>query len=90
VAPDCTPKIPNAFTPNNDTINDGFLPIGEAIESYNLTIYNRWGQEVFQGVQPWNGVTGGKDAPCDVYIYKVDIQICDTVKTYLGEVTLIR
>jgi gliding motility-associated-like protein len=90
VAPDCTPKIPNAFTPNNDSTNDGFLPIGEAIESYNLTIYNRWGQEVFQGVQPWNGVTGGKDAPCDVYIYKVDIQICDTVKTYLGEVTLIR
>ena len=90
VPPDCTPKIPNAFTPNNDTVNDGFEPIGRAIESYNLTIYNRWGQEVFSDTKPWDGQLGGKDAPCDVYIYKVNIQICDNIKTYSGEVTLIR
>ncbi len=90
VAPDCTPKIPNAFTPNNDTTNDDFLPIGEAIESYNLTIYNRWGQEIFSDTKPWDGQLGGKDAPCDVYIYKLNMQICGNDQIFSGDVTLIR
>ncbi len=90
IPPDCTPEIPNAFTPNGDSTNDSFLPIGDTIESYNLTIYNRWGQEIFSDTKPWDGQLGGKDAPCDVYIYRLNMQICGNDQSYLGEVTLIR
>jgi gliding motility-associated-like protein len=88
--PDCTPKIPNAFTPNSDSTNDSFFPIGNTIDAYNLTIYNRWGQEIFSDTKPWDGQLGGKDAPCDVYIYKLNMQICGNNQTFLGDVTLIR
>jgi gliding motility-associated-like protein len=90
IPPDCTPKIPNAFTPNSDDTNDSFFPIGDTIDSYNLTIYNRWGQEIFSDTKPWDGQLGGKDAPCDVYIYKLNMQICGNDQTFSGDVTLIR
>jgi gliding motility-associated-like protein len=90
ISPDCNHKLPNAFTPDGDTANDEFKPLGTAIESYNLTIYNRWGQEIFNGNAPWNGRYKDQDAPCDVYIYTVDIQICGKKQTASGSITLIR
>ncbi|TAE49747.1 MAG: PKD domain-containing protein, partial [Bacteroidetes bacterium] len=68
--------VPTAFTPNGDGNNDE-LRIGH----YNLTvfqiqIYNRWGQLVFEADQPdfaWNGADqGGKAVPEGVYVYYVD------------------
>ena len=48
---DFTVFVPNSFTPNSDEVNQTFLPIiaGEyKEESYQLTIYDRWGEVVFQ------------------------------------------
>ncbi|MBA3899890.1 MAG: gliding motility-associated C-terminal domain-containing protein, partial [Bacteroidetes bacterium] len=52
--------IPNAFTPNNDGLNDSFYPKGEGIQpdSYTMMIFNRWGEMIFQSSQldhGWNG-----------------------------------
>ncbi len=40
--------IPNAFTPNNDGINDNFKPTGLGMKRYQMMIYNRWGEKVFE------------------------------------------
>ena len=52
--------FPNAFTPNGDTKNDDFGPLGNvaAISNYHLQVYNRYGEIVFSSRDPfekWNG-----------------------------------
>lgn len=70
--------MPNAFTPNGDGQNDGFLGKGflEGISDFNMTIWNRWGELVYESNDPsdeWNGRqmnTGGM-SPDGVYVYLV-------------------
>ncbi len=70
--------MPNAFTPNGDGLNDGFLGKGflEGATNFNMTIWNRWGELVFETKDPaeeWNGRaqnTGGT-SPAGVYVYLV-------------------
>ncbi|MFM7618694.1 MAG: gliding motility-associated C-terminal domain-containing protein, partial [Bacteroidota bacterium] len=50
--------LPNIFTPNGDGENDRFLPFEEFPGQWQLTVFNRWGTEVFQTnniSQGWNG-----------------------------------
>jgi gliding motility-associated-like protein len=50
--------VPNSFTPNNDGVNDVFMVYGEFIAEMNLSIFNRWGERIFQtaDVNPvWTG-----------------------------------
>ena len=69
--------FPNAFTPNNDASNDIFMGNGifGGVVDYTLTIYNRWGQLVYESTDPrqgWNGkeFNVGSDSPQGVYVYK--------------------
>jgi gliding motility-associated-like protein len=70
--------MPNAFTPNGDSANDGFLGKGslEGVDDFRMTIWNRWGELVFETSDPsaaWNGRqrnTGGM-SPAGVYVYLV-------------------
>jgi gliding motility-associated-like protein len=70
--------MPNAFTPNGDGQNDGFYGKGiiNGISDFNMTIWNRWGEMVFETTNPteqWNGRvknTGGM-SPAGVYVYLV-------------------
>lgn len=70
--------MPNAFTPNGDGLNDGFLGKGymEGATNFRMTIWNRWGELVFETTNPnddWNGRvqnTGGM-SPAGVYVYVV-------------------
>lgn len=70
--------MPNAFTPNGDGLNDGFLGKGflEGATNFNMTIWNRWGELVFKTTDytdEWNGRaqnTGGV-SPAGVYVYLV-------------------
>jgi len=65
--------FPNAFTPNDDGLNDIFKPFTAApLEKYSLQIYNRWGQMVFTSNDPlkgWNGKYHGVDITPGVYVY---------------------
>lgn len=76
-----TPKvyIPEAFTPNDDGTNDLFQPVFTFIpKEYELRIYNRWGNVVFETKdysKPWNGKEpNGNSAPTGSYIYYLRIK----------------
>jgi gliding motility-associated-like protein len=57
--------FPNAFTPNGDGKNDVYL------KNYDLTILNRWGQELFSGLTGWDGTYNGKRVTPGTYFYIV-------------------
>ncbi|HQW93282.1 MAG TPA: gliding motility-associated C-terminal domain-containing protein [Ferruginibacter sp.] len=65
--------IPNSFTPNNDGRNDIFKPaISQLLALYHFTIYNRYGQTVFEtGNQSagWDGKYKGALQPQGGYTY---------------------
>jgi len=71
--------IPNAFTPNDDGTNDEFKPEFSFLPTdYNLKIYNRWGNVIFESnsaTEPWTGTdTSGKKVPTGTYIYLLQIK----------------
>ena len=62
--------IPNAFTPNSDGLNESFRPIGLGLKRYEMVIYNRWGEMVFESntdKPEWDG----KDAIPGYYLYQI-------------------
>ncbi len=70
-------QFPNAFTPNNDALNDIFVPKGffAVIKEYELNIFNRWGERIFNTNDPsygWNGQknNSGSQSPIGVYIFQ--------------------
>jgi gliding motility-associated-like protein len=67
--------VPNAFTPNNDGLNDTFKAIsGCPLSFFRMEIYNRWGELLFKSTdinEGWDGTKGGKLCPGDAYVYKI-------------------
>jgi len=68
-------SAPTAFSPNGDGINDefGILSAGK-LSSFELQIFNRWGQMIFSSddqEKKWDGKIDGKESPPGVYIWKV-------------------
>lgn len=65
--------VPDAFSPNGDGLNDTWQLIGiEAYPQARLTVYNRWGQAVYQSVgydRPFDGTDRGKPLPTGMYPY---------------------
>lgn len=67
--------FPNAFSPNDDGLNDIFEPIGVFAEEYELLIFNRWGELIFVSRdyrKGWDGKVNERDAPEGVYVFKVN------------------
>jgi len=95
---DCYIDIPNSFTPNNDGVNDYFLPrqfLSEGIVGFQMQIFNRWGELVYEtrntDGRGWDGRLNGKDQPVGVYIYLIDVTTKNgRVEHYTGNVTLLR
>ena len=86
--------VPNAFTPQSGDINSVVLVKGFGIAKMQFTIWNRWGQKVFETTnrfQGWDGKVKGVMQPMDVYAYTLNIEFSDGVKTTKkGDITLIR
>lgn len=91
--------IPNIFTPNNDGVNDFFEPseLMGGISNCTLSIFNRWGNEVYSnrytGYYQWSGKTNtGETCNEGIYYYKISFEgYCDNEKAELnGFVQLIR
>lgn len=87
--------MPSAFSPNADGINEYFGPSWqEGITGYDLKIFNRWGQKVFDSTDPfpgWDGNYRGQSCPEGVYIYALSyFTAIQTVSHKQGTVTLIR
>jgi len=85
--------IPNSFTPNGDGVNDEFKPLGTGIEEWKLIIYNRWGEEIFEGKDiGWDGLLrGNTPAPEGVYSYLIELKNAIGSRSIRkGNLTLIR
>ncbi len=96
IQPDFLFYIPNAFTPNDDGVNDSFSGKGIFISSYEMMIFDRWGNLIFftdDIDKPWDGKSnhGNEISPGGVYIYSIKITDFTKVKhNYKGIVTLVR
>jgi gliding motility-associated-like protein len=87
--------IPNAFYPNsNIEVNRKFSIVSEKAQSIKLTVYNRWGQEIYVETSPeisWDGTSNGIECQQDVYIYYIfAIDNKNKAYKYSGSVTLLR
>nr|MBA3970810.1 gliding motility-associated C-terminal domain-containing protein [Bacteroidota bacterium] len=86
--------LPNAFTPNNDGLNDEFILKGDDIATMEMAIYNRWGENVFSTNvvgTGWNGSYKGIIFESEVYIYKIKLTLSTGEEHRLtGTVTLVK
>jgi gliding motility-associated-like protein len=87
--------VPNAFTPNDDGVNDTWQIRDVFVKDYVLKVYDRWGKLVFETFdknQQWNGkMFDGSSAPNDAYIYILTYTgWLDEVGIEKGNVTIIR
>ena len=77
--------IPNAFTPNSDGNNEVFRIYGlYKYKTYSMRIYNRWGELLFNSNDPkigWNGYFMGELVPLGHYLYNIEFENLDGVKT---------
>ena len=98
VEPKTTFFYPNAFTPNNDSVNDTFKGKGylEGIKSFDMQIWNRWGELIFRTNDPmgyWNGLkhNNGRMAPPGTYVLRIAyIGPRGQKNEFQGFITLIR
>lgn len=100
INPDVVLYVPNAFTPGGDGLNDEFQiflpPTGVDFSTYQITIYDRWGEVVFKSSDITNSWKGSKNnsgeiMKQDTYVYKITFM--DEKKKYyekLGYVTMLR
>lgn len=76
--PDAQVFAPGIFTPNGDGVNDWFRIMMKGVSGVRfLKIYNRWGQEVFETVNPdigWDGSIRGTPAPGGAYVWRMEVE----------------
>ncbi|MFM7006545.1 MAG: lectin-like domain-containing protein [Flavobacteriales bacterium] len=90
--------VPNTFTPDGDALNNLFAPIftsGFDPQSYHLTIFNRWGEVIFESYDPkggWDGKIDIYEAPEGTYTYEIDFKTVSTdeIQRVTGHVLLMR
>ncbi|MFZ4784111.1 MAG: PKD domain-containing protein [Flavobacteriales bacterium] len=92
--------IPNSFTPNNDGLNDVFMPVMEGMEfvtRYEFQVFNRWGEVVWETTNPnigWAGNPKGEDyySESETYSYQLIIEIEQSAETkvYRGLMTMVK
>ena len=97
---DCECQIftPSAFTPNVDGKNEKFKAESVCeLNSFELKIYNRWGELLFESDninKGWDGTTNGTQAPESVYIFRITFEGLANrnikSETIIGHVSLVR
>lgn len=86
--------VPNTFTPNTDKTNNIFYAYGVDIASFNMLIFDRWGELIFESddiKKGWDGTVNGTPAQVGTYVWK--IHYTDTQGNAfdkIGHVNLIR
>ena len=87
--------MPNAFTPNNDLLNETFKGYGMGIVQFEMYIYDRWGEELFSTNdmnKGWDGTF--KNQPCiaDSYVWIVNYRLKNetNLRTEKGTVMLVK
>lgn len=87
-------QFPTAFTPNNDNLNDTFVPKGFFVKTYSMLIFDENNQKIFDTKlfsEGWNGEKNGVPLPPSVYVYVCEIEdYLGNSFLYRGTLTLIR
>lgn len=87
-------KVPNAFSPNGDGVNEIIRVRGYGITKMDWRVYNRWGALMFRGTSikdSWDGKFKGAVQPQDVYVYVLSVTFSDgTTENSKGDITLLR
>jgi gliding motility-associated-like protein len=94
VDPSSSIYVPNIFSPNKDGNNDIYLVQGKGIQVFDLSIYNRWGQKVFESddiEKGWDGTKEGTILNQGVFVYDLKV-LFYTGKTFeqTGNITIVR
>lgn len=98
---ECVTAMPNAFSPNNDGLNDYIFPIAEdgcEFTNFRFVIFSRWGQTIYEsnsatpGDFGWNGEINGNKLPQDTYVWVLEYTTTfdDTKIIKKGEILLVR
>ena len=88
--------MPNAFSPNGDGVNDTYRPYIKCYpRSYQLTIFNRYGQQVYYSKDYralWDGKVNGNTAPMGAYYYILTFRNDEMMKEEkrTGNITVLR
>lgn len=90
--------VPNAFTPDGDEYNNVFTPVftsGFDPFNYNLTIFNRWGEILFESqdhLYGWDGTYQGLPVPEGSYVWRLNFKDSRSDKRYqhTGHFTVLR
>ena len=86
--------VPNAFTPNNDGVNDVLYVRGICLQSLTFMVFDRWGEKVFETADQaigWDGSYKGEDMNTQVFVYRLEGKTYEGKAFSLkGNVTLIR
>ena len=93
--------IPNAFIPNqtgpgsgNVQNNEVFLPLVQKVTKYQMLIFNRWGELMFESANPdvgWDGYHRGRLCAQDVYVYRITAEYENgRTLTRTGDINLLR
>lgn len=95
VEPKVVRFIPTAFSPNGDGNNDIFIPFIHDVNNFSMTIYDRFGDILFESLDPaigWDGKATGKAMNTGVYVYKIVYNTLYNKKEIVvaGDITLLR
>ncbi|PHI21243.1 hypothetical protein CEQ90_04285 [Lewinellaceae bacterium SD302] len=94
VTQQATFAIPELITPNNDGVNDIFrLFYNGVVTDYQMLVFNRWGQVVFETNDPeqgWDGETDGEPQAMDVYLYRTKFNQNGVAQERDGQFSLVR
>jgi gliding motility-associated-like protein len=69
--------VANAFSPNDDDVNEGFAPVFNmnwAVGDYEFMVFDRWGELLFETQEldaKWNGIYGGSTVETEVFVWKL-------------------
>ncbi len=95
-----TMYVPNAFSPNEDGVNDRFIPLASqeiAVDEFEFSVFDRWGNQLYRSensTEGWNGDRNGKPVKPGVYVWRMKamVNVCGQVMevTKQGDVTLLR
>jgi gliding motility-associated-like protein len=68
--------VPNAFTPNDDNMNQYFKAVGRGVKTFSIQIFDRWGELIHQSndiLSGWDGNYKGKPCKEDVYAWQIEV-----------------
>ncbi|PHR45426.1 MAG: hypothetical protein COA32_13355 [Fluviicola sp.] len=86
--------LPTIFSPNGDGKNDHLCVISDCVSTMDLSVYNRWGERVFQSTSQedcWDGIFRGEPVNSGVFVYKLSIVLTDGEEIdKTGNITVVR